>query len=146
MSASQIDYVSVFQNLPMPVLLLSPDFTVIDVNLAHQKLSGRPREELIGRNVFDAFPDNPEEPGVGGTGSLGQSLRRVLETGEPDAMGLTRYDVEASNSPGRFAERYWCPLNVPVRGPDGQVAYIIHAVEEVSDLIRKFVEAEAASS
>jgi len=71
-------------------------------------------------------------------------LRRVMDTGRPDAMPLQRYDVEAADHPGKFTERYWCPVNVPVRGPDGKVSCIIHAVEEVSELIRKFVEAEAA--
>ena len=61
-------------------------------------------------------------------------------------MPLQRYDVEVAGSPGAFHERYWCPVNVPVRSPDGSVKYLLHVVEEVSDLIRKFVEAEAASA
>lgn len=145
MTDTQIDYKSVFQNLPTPVVLFSPDFIMIDMNDAYPQLSGRPREKLVGQNVFEAFPDNPAEPGVSGVSALGDSLRRVMNTGQTEAMPLQRYDVEATDQPGKFSERYWCPINVPVRGPDGRVAYIIHAVEEVSDLIRKFVEAEAAS-
>ncbi len=146
MTDTLIDYKSVFQNLPTPVAILSPEFIMIDMNEAYRQHSGRPREELVGRNIFEAFPDNPAEPGVSGPSALGESLRRVLDTGRPDAMALQRYDVEATDQPGEFSERYWCPINVPVPAVGGQVAYIIHAVEEVSDLIRKFVEAEAASA
>ncbi|HET7018560.1 MAG TPA: PAS domain-containing protein [Streptosporangiaceae bacterium] len=146
MTAGQIDYKSVFQNLPTPVMLLSTDFRIIDTNIAHLGLSGKPREELIGALVFDAFPDNPAEPGVSGTSNLSESLRRVVDTGRPDTMALQRYDVEVPGKAGAYEERYWCPMNVPVRRPGGEVDYIIHMVEEVPALIRKFVDAESAGT
>jgi PAS domain-containing protein len=146
MRAGDIDYESVFRNLPAPVLVLSPDFRIIDSNTAHLGLSGKPREELVGQLVFDAFPDNPSEPGVSGASNLGESLRRVMDTGRPDVMALQRYDVEIPEKPGAYEERYWCPMNVPVRRPDGEVDYIIHLVEEVPELIRKFVDAESAGA
>ena len=102
------------------------------------------RDEVVGRFVFDAFPDNPTEPGVLGPGNLGESLRRVVDTGQPDMMPLQRYDVEVAEQPGTYMERYWCAMNFPVHRPDGEVDYIIHLVEEVPDLIRKFVDAESA--
>ena|SRR5579863_747789 len=144
MMAAQIDYESVFRNLPTPVLILTTDFTITDANAAHMLLSGKTRDEVVGKRVSDAFPDNPDEPGVLGPGNLGESLRRVVETGEPDLMPLQRYDVELPEHPGTYQERYWCAMNVPVRRPDGEVDYIIHVVEEVPDLIRKFVDAESA--
>lgn len=119
---------------------------MIDANLAYERISGRSRDELVGHGVLNAFPDNPGEPGTSGVGNLEDSLHRALSTGQPDAMPLQRYDVEATGADGDFAERYWCPVNVPVRGADGDVAVIIHTVEEVPDLIRKFVEAEAAGA
>ncbi len=146
MTDIQVDYMSVFQNLPTPMLLLSLDFRVIDMNYAYQRISGRSREELVGRIVFETFPDNPSEPGVSGMGNLAESLRRVIATGKPDMMALQRHDTEAIDHPGEFSERYWYPVNVPVPGPGGQVACISHAVEEIPDLIKKFVEAEAAGA
>jgi PAS domain-containing protein len=146
MTATQIDYRSVFRHLPTPALVMSPDFVIMDMNLAYQQKSSRTREDLIGKDVFIAFPDNPAEPGAAGRDNLEGSLRRVLETGETEIMPLQRYDVEVPGSPGTFLERYWCPVNVPVRGPDGEIAFLLHVVEEVSELIRKFVAAEAASA
>ena len=75
-AAAQIDYESVFQYLPTPTLILNPEFVMIDVNLAYQRITGRSRDELIGQNVFVAFPDNPAEPSVSGTINLEESLRR----------------------------------------------------------------------
>jgi PAS domain-containing protein len=146
MTGTQIDYISVFRHLPTPVALLSPDFVAIDVNLAYERVSGRSHDELLGKDILDSFPDNPSEPGISASRNLGESLRRVVATGQPDTMALQRYDVESIDQPGHYTERYWCPVNVPVPGPDGRVACIIHAVEEVPDLIKKFVEAEAAGA
>ncbi len=144
--AESIDYGAVFQSLPTPVLLLAPDFAVLDCNAAYTRISGRTADELRGVNIIAAFPDNPDDPGATGTTNLGESLRRCLTTGEADVMALQRYDVEVPASPGDFAERYWCPVNVPVKDAEGSVVLVLHAVEEVSDLIRKFVEAQAAGA
>jgi PAS domain-containing protein len=144
--AESIDYAAVFQSLPMPVLLLTPDFVMLDCNAAYTRISGRTAGELRGTNVLEAFPDNPTDPGATGTTNLGESLRRCLATAEADTMALQRYDVEVPGSPGEFAERYWCPVNVPVKDAEGSVVLVVHAVEEVSDLIRKFVEAQAAGA
>ncbi len=146
MSESPIDYLAVFESLPVPLLLLRPDFTMIAANEAYCRISGRSRQELTGQGVLDAFPDNPSEPAASGPQNLGDSLRRVLDTGKPDVMALQRYDVESPGNEGHFEERYWCPVNVPVMAADGSVGLIVHCVEEVSDLIRKFVEAQAASA
>jgi PAS domain S-box-containing protein len=145
MVATEVDYRTVFHCLPVPVLLLTPDFRMVDANEAFLHVSGRSREDIVGRNIIEAFPDNPSEPSATGTRNLSESLTRVLRTGEADVMALQRYDVAAPGS-GVFKERYWCPVNVPVIGSDGRLVLIVHCVEEVSDLIRRFVEAQAASA
>jgi PAS domain-containing protein len=144
MKITRIDYISVFQHLSTPALIMSSDFVMLDVNLAYLRISDRKREDLIGQSVFTAFPDNPGEPGTSGPGRLGDSLRRVVATGEAEAMPVQRYDVETRT--GTFEERYWCPVNIPVPDQEGQVALILHVVDEVPELIRKFVAAEAAST
>jgi PAS domain-containing protein len=139
MTGLQVDYAEVFRQLPVPVLLLTPEFDIAEMNLAYLQVAGRTREELLGRNVFDAFPDNPWDPDASGVRKLGESLRRVLATGQPDALAFQRYDVEVPGSPGVFAQRFWCPVNAPVFGPDGRVVLIVQCVEEISDKVRRFV-------
>ncbi|WP_246113785.1 PP2C family protein-serine/threonine phosphatase [Streptomyces montanus] len=131
-----IDFESVFQALPTPVLLLDRDLVMLEANRAYQKISGRSRAELLGRLVFDVFPDNPADPQATGTQALRASLERVLATGERDTMAVQKYDVEAPGRPGVFEERYWSPINIPVVGGDGRVVLIIHRVQEVTALVR----------
>jgi serine phosphatase RsbU (regulator of sigma subunit) len=136
MTDSAIDYAAVFQALPGMVAVLTPELVYADVNEEFVRASGRPREELVGRYLFDVFPDNPNDPASTGMRNLEASLYRVLATGERDAMALQRYDVEDPERPGEWQERYWSPVNAPLLGPDGKVALILHRVEEVTELIR----------
>ncbi|WP_329260569.1 PP2C family protein-serine/threonine phosphatase [Streptomyces pseudovenezuelae] len=130
------DYRAVFQALPGMVALLTPELVYADVNEEFLRMAGRRREEVVGRYLFDVFPDNPNDSASTGMRNLAASLGRVLETGERDAMALQRYDVEVPGRPGVWEERYWSPCNAPVLGADGKVELLVHRVEEVTELIR----------
>ncbi|MER5537528.1 PP2C family protein-serine/threonine phosphatase [Streptomyces mirabilis] len=131
-----IDYAEVFRALPSPVLLLTPDMVAVDANRAYERVSGRSLTELLGRCVFDVFPDNPADPRASGAQALRASLERVLATGGPDSMALQKYSVDVPDRPGVFEERYWSTVNIPLLDADGQVSLIVHRVEEVTALIR----------
>ncbi|NEB01104.1 SpoIIE family protein phosphatase [Streptomyces sp. SID13726] len=136
MTDRPIDYAAVFQALPGVVALLTPQLVFADVNEEFLRVAGRRREDLVGRYLFDVFPDNPNDPAATGMRNLAASLRRVLDTGERDAMALQRYDVQDPDRPGEWQVRYWSPVNAPVLGPDGKVALLVHRVEEVTELMR----------
>ncbi|WP_327363956.1 PP2C family protein-serine/threonine phosphatase [Streptomyces sp. NBC_01296] len=136
MAEAEIDYAAVFQALPGMVALLTPELVYVDVNEEFLRMAGRTREQLVGRYLFDVFPDNPGDPAATGARNLQASLQRVLATGERDTMALQRYDVESAERPGEWDERYWSPVNAAVLGPDGRVAVLVHRVEEVTELIK----------
>ncbi|MGW5280571.1 PP2C family protein-serine/threonine phosphatase [Streptomyces collinus] len=131
-----IDYAAVFQALPGAVAPLTPDLVFVDANIAFLRQAGRRHEQVVGRYLFDAFPDNPADPAASGARNLEQSLRNVLANREIDTMALQRYDVESTAHPGHWEERYWSPVNAPVVAPDGHIALLIHRVEEVTEILR----------
>ncbi|MFG2550622.1 PP2C family protein-serine/threonine phosphatase [Streptomyces sp. NPDC048581] len=135
MDETAIDYEMVFQSLPGMVALLTPELVYADANEDFQRLSGRTREQLVGRYIFDVFPENPNDPAATGMRDVRASMLRVVATGERDTMALQRYDVEDPLHPGHWEERYWSPINAPVLGPDGKVLFVLHRVEEVTELI-----------
>jgi serine phosphatase RsbU (regulator of sigma subunit) len=51
-------------------------------------------------------------------------------------MALQKYDIPIAGRPGEFEERWWSPINTPVLGPDGEVEWIIHRVEDVTPYLR----------
>jgi serine phosphatase RsbU (regulator of sigma subunit) len=136
MMHATIDYAAVFQGLPGMVALLTPDLVYADANEEFLRMSGRTREQVVGRFLFDVFPDNPNDPAATGMRNLETSLRRVTATGERDTMALQRYDIESAARPGEWEERYWSPVNAPLLDPDGKVVLLVHRVEEVTELIR----------
>ncbi|MFH8681824.1 PP2C family protein-serine/threonine phosphatase [Streptomyces lydicus] len=136
MNGTPIDYEAVFRVLPGGLLLLSPEFVIRDVNETLLHRAGRDRHQLIGRYLFDVFPENPADPDASGTRNLLASLERVVATGERDTMALQRYDIEAPGRPGVFQERYWSPVNSPVLDADGRVRLIVHRVEDVTEIVR----------
>jgi PAS domain-containing protein len=146
MTGPQLDYAAAFRQLPLPVLLLTPEFVIADANLAYLRTTGRSGEELLGRSFFDAFPDDPSDPNATGVRNSSASLRRVLATSEPDALEFQKYDVEVPGSPGQFARRYWSAVNAPVFGPDGGIVLIAHCLEEVTDRMRRFMSALKADA
>jgi light-regulated signal transduction histidine kinase (bacteriophytochrome) len=50
-------------------------------------------------------------------------------------MAIQKYDMRRPN--GTFEERYWSPVNSPVMGADGQIEYLVHRVEDVTDFIKQ---------
>jgi serine phosphatase RsbU (regulator of sigma subunit) len=130
-----IDYQALFAATPSPYVVLGPDLVIHDVNAAFCQAGRRRREDLIGRYLFDAFPDNPADPDADGVRNLSASLHRVLRTREPDTMAVQKYDIPVAEHPGVFEERWWSPINTPVLGSDGQVAWIIHRVEDVTAFV-----------
>ena len=126
-------YRAVFAAVPAPCLLLDAGLRIVDANDAYVEVVGLSRRDLVGRDLFEAFPENPEDPGS--PSALEASLRRVLESGRPDRVALLKYDLE--RAPGRFEERWWTLINAPVLDADGSVQALLHAVEDVTPVVRE---------
>ena len=141
------DFRLLFDATPIPLLVLTPDFTMVAANEARLSATMTTREQILGRNVFDVFPDNPEDATATGATNLRASLDRVLRTRETDAMPIQKYDIPKRGPAGSgFEVRYWKPVNAPVLDAAGEVIYIIHCVEDVTEQVLKQQAAEAGEA
>ncbi|MGD0907544.1 MAG: PAS domain S-box protein [Candidatus Acidiferrales bacterium] len=122
-----------FESLPALFLILTPDLKIVSASDAYLMATMRKREDLVGRGIFDAFPDNPEDPLATGTSRLRDSFERVRQTNAPDTMAIQKYDIRRPD--GTFEERYWSPINSPVLGKNDRIEYIIHRVEDVTKFV-----------
>jgi signal transduction histidine kinase/CheY-like chemotaxis protein len=117
-------------------LVLTPAFDIVGVSDAYLQATMTERTDILGRALFDVFPDNPDDPAADGVGNLRASLNRVLRSRKPDTMPIQKYDIRRPEAEGGgFEERFWSPLNSPVLGPAGEVLHIIHKVEDVTDFV-----------
>src|SRR6188768_1898343 len=131
------DFQLLFEAAPGSFLVLKPDFTIVAASDAYLRATMTDRSAILGRGLFDVFPDNPEDPSATGARNLRASLERVLETRVADTMAVQKYDIpKPTTEGGGFEERYWSPLNTPVLDANGVVKYIIHRVEDVTDFVR----------
>lgn len=122
-----------FESSPDMYLVLSPSFAILAATDAYLRATKTRREEILGRGIFDVFPDNPNDPSATGVSNLTTSLQRVLSDAVPDKMSIQKYDIRRPQSEGGgFEERHWSPTNSPVLGENGEVVYIIHRVEDVT--------------
>jgi PAS domain S-box-containing protein len=138
------DFRALFEAAPNLYLVLSPDLTIVAVSDAYCRATLTDRGVIIGRRLFDVFPDNPDDPAATGVNNLRASLVRVLQFRRPDAMAVQKYDIRRPDSEGGgFEVRYWAPLNSPVLNQAGQVAWIIHRVEDVTEIVRLQEKADA---
>lgn len=136
LSLTDADFKRFFETAPGLYLVLDPELYIVAVSDAYLTATLTRREKILGRHLFDVFPDNPDDPHADGVNKLRASLNRVLETGKPDAMAIQHYDIPLPGGQG-FEERYWSPLNSPVLAKDRSVAFIIHRVEDVTNLQRQ---------
>ncbi|MGV9306091.1 ATP-binding protein [Nonomuraea sp. NPDC003727] len=135
----KIDYEAVFTAAPSLSAVLTPDFVITAVNDSLLRALDRTRAELIGQDVFAAFPMNPnilDDPGMQGAKALRASLEQVAATGQADVMSAQRYDIEEVGRPGVFEERYWSTVNTPILGPKDGVDWILLSSQEVTGFVK----------
>jgi signal transduction histidine kinase len=138
------DFEVLFESAPGCYLVVDPDQTIVAVSNAFLTATLSVRDDIVGRNIFEAFPDNPDDPDNEGARNLKASLDRVRRELRPDSMSVQKYDVRRPEaSGGGFEERFWSPHNSPILNPDGSLAYIIHEVQDVTDFIRAVRERES---
>jgi signal transduction histidine kinase len=130
------DFRLLFESAPGLYLVLSPDLHIIGASNAYLAATKTKRAAVMGRHVFDVFPDNPGDPAATGVRNLRESLENALRTRAPDAMAVQKYDIRRPESEGGgFEVKYWSPLNTPVLREDGSIAYLIHRVEDVTEFV-----------
>ena len=125
----QPDFRLLFEGAPGLYLVLTPELKIVAVSDAYLRATMTERGEILGRDPFDVFRDTPD--------SLRASLDRVRAGLVADTMAVQKCDVRRPESEGGgFEERFWSRTNLPVLDAKGKLAYIIHRVEDVTEVER----------
>jgi signal transduction histidine kinase/DNA-binding response OmpR family regulator len=136
-SPAEPDFRALFEAAPGLYLVLDPTFRIVAVNDAYLAATMTRREEILGRDLFDVFPDNPDDVGATGAANLRASLQRVVDRRAPDTMAVQKYDIQRpADEGGGFEVRYWSPVNSPVLDERDRLTCIIHRVEDVTEFVK----------
>ncbi len=134
---SILDLQAIFDSMPGNFMILQPNspfFTILAISDELLQTTAMVRESVVGKNLFDVFPENPDASIAAGPSHLSASLNRSLESKSIDHLPIVRYDVPDTN--GNFEARYWAAYNKPVLDHNGNVIYVIHTTQEVTEQIK----------
>jgi PAS domain S-box-containing protein len=139
-----LDYRKLFQALPESYLLFEvndPDFTIVEVNEARERVTGISREASIGRPLFEVFPDRNDDYRTTGMNELREYIRSLIKNGTAEPLQRIRYDIKQSD--GTYLTRYWHPSYVLIRDNAGKPTHVLAASRDVTE--ETLVEMEIAT-
>ncbi len=144
-----VNFKEIIEALPMLFLIVkpdAPDFTILDANRMFLKAGNLLRQEILNRPVFEII--HATDDGRIAVEHLKQSLEKVILTKKSDKLPVQMFNIQNAES-GVFEERYWLPKNTPVLNEAGNIEYIVHYVEDVTETVlsekRSKAEARAAA-
>jgi PAS domain S-box-containing protein len=127
------DFRIVFDASPNAYVLLDRELRFVDANRAYLELTASRLEQLIGRAMFDLFPNDPGQPNNESARVLRESFERVLRTGKQDALAYITYRV-AKVEGGELEDRVWSATHTPLLDAAGEVAFILQHTVDVTGL------------
>ena len=134
---TQTDFAALFAASPYPYLLIDTGFIIIGANPAYLRSTGRTADDIVGKNIFDAFPANPADPDSTNLDEVRTSIELAISTRQPHTSALLRYAVPVETPEGTvFDERYWSAVHSPVFNEAGEVIYVSQNAIDVTDLYR----------
>ncbi len=125
----------IFESIVGLNLVLTPELKICAVTNSYLAATMTTRHEILGKGIFEVFPDNPGAPDSLAVSNFARSFELVLQTKMPHTMALQRYDIRNPGNAGVFEVRYWSPINTPILDTEGNVEFIIHRVEDVTDFV-----------
>ena len=123
-----IDFQAIFESTPTPLLIMTADLAIVDMNQAYIDVVERDRDTLVGRNLFDAFPSTGET-----ARTLRDSIFRVVRTGRPDFVPVLHYPIPVRDESGTV-DRYWSASHVPILGDHGKVAFVMQNTQDITEM------------
>ena len=130
-----VNFRLLFDLSPNPYMLLDRELRYVAANSAYTRATGTSLENLIGRYIFEVFPNDPDDPANDSAVQLRESLQRVIATGQADTIALIPYRVPRIVD-GRtvIEDRYWSATHTPVLDDQGRVAFVLQHTVDVTEL------------
>ena len=125
----QFDHV--FQLMPNPSLILLPDapkFTIVAANNAYLEVMNLSEKDLIGKGIFDAFPENPANTESTDVKNLKSSLEDVISKKESHKMSIQKDNMPLHRT-SKFMVKYGSIQNIPIKNKENNITHILHSIE-----------------
>jgi PAS domain S-box-containing protein len=135
-----INFEALFSASPNPYVLLDLSLNIAGMNDAYLKVTMRKREDLVGRNMFEAFPSDPDSPSHR---QLRSSFKKVIREKVADHLPIIEYAIPLPGGQG-FEERFWSASHTPLFNHAGEMTFILQHTVDVTELQRLRVLAKSS--
>ena len=123
----QIDFADLFAHLPTPLMILDRELRYIHANALYLSITGRRLDELVGRFVFDVFPETSERRTI-----FENAFHRAV-AGETNSVIRERFDIARPEDEGGGLKRViWTTHHFPVRDADGAIVGMLQKALDVT--------------
>ena len=131
-----VDFEAIFDHAPNPYVLLTPDLEIAAANQAYLRVTASTREALIGRAMFEVFPNDREDPNNASKTQVMQSILKVFATGNADEVALVQYRAPVMTEEGPVdRDRFWSATHTPIFAEDGKtVTFVLQHTVDVTAL------------
>src|ERR1700712_3146542 len=134
---TKLDLAQAFQLSPNAYMVLDAELRYVAANDMYLRLTGSTLESLLGKRVFDLFPNDANNPNNASLLLLRGSFDRVLASAQTDVLAVLPYRVPMPSDNGMVdEERYWSATHIPLLDEHGQVAFIMQNTVDITELQR----------
>ncbi len=116
---------TIFENMPNAAMILDSDLRFVEANDAYCQAVQRTREQLLGNQIFDVFPDTEER-----MQAVTELFQRTL-AGESTKLEAQPYKMHHPD--GSVEERIWQIAQFPIQCETEGSTYLVQRAEDVTE-------------
>lgn len=116
---------TIFENMPNAAMILDDQLRYVEANDAYCSAVQRTREQLLGNNIFDVFPDTEAR-----VQAITDLFQRTL-AGEPTKLEAQPYKMRHPD--GSVEERIWQIAQFSVQCETEGSTYLVQRAEDVTE-------------
>lgn len=120
------DFSILFDTLAVPYAVMDRDFRYVALNRLVEETVGRPSSELVGRSLFELFPEIEERQ------SVIEAAFKAAFAGKPTSMAEVPYSLSIPGKPDERREICWTFHCHPIPEADGSIKYIGFHAENIT--------------
>ncbi|MBF9252629.1 PAS domain-containing protein [Pontibacter sp. 172403-2] len=127
-----MDYSKLFKNIPEAIVVLSPEYKILEASDRYLQVTMRKREQIIGLHfLLEAYPDKEHSYE---DNPVRKVLDKARQTKQTEYLDVIRYDLpRPGEDGGGYDTRYWEAAHTPVLDDEGNVEYLIQRTSDVTD-------------
>lgn len=127
-----MDYNKLFKNIPEAIVVLSPEYKILEASDRYLQVTMRTREQIMGLHfLLEAYPDKEHSYE---DNPVRKVLDKACQTKQTEYLDVIRYDLpRPEEEGGGYDTRYWEAAHTPVLDDEGNVEYLIQRTTDITE-------------